>query len=817
MFNSLQIAAHSLKFRGLACGKALIACLLAGLVAPALPAQAQFSGNLLGQASSTQNASQYVLNNVNVDEKLLENIRQKLNDARFRHQEVRIALAGKTPPSYASFEELSARQILLFSTRSSLESWLQSLENIRKLQQAEHDLESKIQSWSGFGFEQPYTLSLTDQLASEIRSKNLELDTEQARTLLEEDQISTYRKELDQTGPKIRKAAEAFEKAKKNDEARLRWLMDSSVEEKEMAEARLQAALARLNLNKQRVSLLEREIDFLEEKLTQTQGKTEFPRADLDARLNSISNNRRQLQKQLEEAEIQSNLAQEQLTNSRTNLEKVIAVEGSDQARIRQTFELHQIKAETISQRVETFKLLLAANTLQMILWQERFRVYNSLEKSQDLTEVIQNLDNWQTRVNEFNSYLSSKVLLARTQIHSQSETLENWPEQQPGKETEQAKLEAYQERLWDLEQLTSSVDTITFLTERLRAETLAEKDSRSIIQQLQISFATSLRHISSIWNYEIFSVEDTIIVDGKVLSGSRPVTLKKIIFGLLLLTVGIWMVGRVSKILSHLAQRRLKTERNLILLFEKTGQYLAIFIVIVAALGLVQIPFTAFAFLGGALAIGVGFGGQNLINNFMSSLILLIEKPIKVGDVVEAEGVLGRVTAIGGRCSTIRRFDGVDLLVPNSHLLEKTVVNRTLSDNLVRYDIKVGVAYGSPTREVFNLLAQVVDEHGQVLKDPKPAVLLEDFAADALLFGIYFWVEVKENLDVRGIASDLRHRIDRLFRDAGISIAFPQRDVHLDTIHPLKIQMVSNPLVKENSTGDEILSPRDKNPRNPD
>ncbi|MEZ4483275.1 MAG: mechanosensitive ion channel [Syntrophotaleaceae bacterium] len=213
------------------------------------------------------------------------------------------------------------------------------------------------------------------------------------------------------------------------------------------------------------------------------------------------------------------------------------------------------------------------------------------------------------------------------------------------------------------------------------------------------------------------------------------------------------------------------------------------------------QIPLTAFAFLGGALAIGVGFGGQNLINNFMSSLILLIEKPIKVGDIVEAEGVLGRVTAIGGRCSTIRRLDGVDLLVPNSHLLEKTVVNRTLSDNLVRYEIQVGVAYGSPTRDVFHILEQVVDEHGQILKDPKPLVLLEDFSDNALRFGIYYWIEIHERLDVRSIASNLRHRIDRLFRDAGISIAFPQRDVHLDTVNPLKIQMVADSQPKGEST----------------
>ncbi len=134
----------------------------------------------------------------------------------------------------------------------------------------------------------------------------------------------------------------------------------------------------------------------------------------------------------------------------------------------------------------------------------------------------------------------------------------------------------------------------------------------------------------------------------------------------------------------------------------------------------------------------------------------------------------------------------------------------------MVRYDIKVGVAYGSPTREVFHILEQVVDEHGLILKDPKPVILLEDFADDALLFGIYYWIEIHERLDIRTIASNLRHRIDRLFRDAGISIAFPQRDVHLDTVSPLKVQMVADPQPKHESTKAEAAPPNHEKPNLP-
>ncbi len=796
--------------------KVLIICLWVCLTAPACPVYAQFPGKLLRQATAPKTVPQPSSNRSSEAGYSQEIIRQKLDDVLIRHEEIRFALAAENPPSYANFDELQARQLQLFTTRVALESWLNTLDNIRKMQQAEHDLESKIQSWTGFGIVEPYPLSLADQLVAEIRTKQLELQTEQVRSTLEKTQVPGYRKAVELAGPKVRKAAEALEMAREENEPRLRWLLESAEDEQEMAEARLQAALAKSKLNIQRVAVLERELEFLEEKLQQTLGKTHFPRVDLDKRLKVVADNRRNLQKQLAEAENLDNMAQEQLAIARANLEKEIAGEGTDQIRFRKIFELRQVEADTLSQRVETLKMLLAANSLESILWQERFRVYQGFKKKEDLAEVLRNLDTWQQRVKEFKSYFNSRTLLTRTQVQTQNQTLHNWPEQRPGKEIELAKRDAYQERLKDLEQLNVSTETIEFLSTRLRAETFVEKHERSLLERLQVSMTTLRRKASAIWNFEIFAVEDTIIADGKVISGRRPVTLKKLVYGLLLLTVGIWLVGKASKLLSRFAQRRLKVERSLILLFEKTGQYLAILIVIVVALGLVQIPFAAFAFLGGALAIGVGFGGQNLISNFMSSLILLIEKPLKVGDVVEAEGVLGRVTAIGGRCSTIRRFDGVDLLVPNSHLLEKTVVNRTLSDNLVRYDIKVGVAYGSPTRDVFHLLEQVVEEHGQVLKEPRPVVLLEDFGSDALLFGIYYWIEVSESLDVRVIASDLRHRIDRLFRDAGISIAYPQRDVHLDAADPLKIQMIEDRPPKEEPSKEEIPPAAHEKPRLP-
>ncbi|MFG0315709.1 MAG: mechanosensitive ion channel family protein, partial [Planctomycetota bacterium JB042] len=198
----------------------------------------------------------------------------------------------------------------------------------------------------------------------------------------------------------------------------------------------------------------------------------------------------------------------------------------------------------------------------------------------------------------------------------------------------------------------------------------------------------------------------------------------------------------------------------------------------------------TAFTILGGAFAIGIGFGSQNLMNNFISGLILLVERPIRVGDLIQVGDLLGIVERIGARSTLVRKPSNVDIIVPNSTFLESNVINWTLSDDTYRTWVSVGVVYGSPLREVSKLLRKAVDEHGLVLKSPEPTLLFTDFGDDALQFEIHFWIRMRREMDRRRVESDVRFRIDGLFREAGIVIAFPQRDVHLDTARPLQVRV---------------------------
>ena len=182
-----------------------------------------------------------------------------------------------------------------------------------------------------------------------------------------------------------------------------------------------------------------------------------------------------------------------------------------------------------------------------------------------------------------------------------------------------------------------------------------------------------------------------------------------------------------------------------------------------------------------GALGVGMGFGLQNIANNFVSGVILLVERPIKVGDVVSVAGELGTVERVGIRATTLRKFDQTQAIVPNGDLISSVVNNWTLDDRRVRVDFVVGVAYGSDTRLVERLIREAVTEHELVLDDPEPRIFFFEFGDSSLNFRVLAYVaDISERF---GTLSDLHFTIDESFREHDMEIPFPQRDLHLRSI----------------------------------
>ena len=261
---------------------------------------------------------------------------------------------------------------------------------------------------------------------------------------------------------------------------------------------------------------------------------------------------------------------------------------------------------------------------------------------------------------------------------------------------------------------------------------------------------------------------------------GDTPITLSQVLAAPLLFVIGL-IAFRI--VIGTIARRMTKrdVDDNLVLLVKRALWAVAITILLLLSLSILNVPLTAFTFISGAVAIGVGFGAQAIINNFISGWILMGERPIRIGDLLELQGTLGKVEAINTRSTLIRRIDGVHIVTPNSHLLENTVINWTLVDNEIRTQVRVGVAYGSPVREVERLITQAANENENVMPDPPPVVIFAAFGDNALVFDLYVWTLLRAGGDLRKLRSDLRFRITELFDEAGIVIAFPQRDVHMD------------------------------------
>ena len=261
---------------------------------------------------------------------------------------------------------------------------------------------------------------------------------------------------------------------------------------------------------------------------------------------------------------------------------------------------------------------------------------------------------------------------------------------------------------------------------------------------------------------------------------GDRAITVGDIIYAPLLLVVGILFIRWSSRFIRTLMARR-EFNPNFIQVISRGYLIIALVVLIFSMLELMNVPLTAFAFISGAVAIGVGFGAQNIINNFISGWILMWERPMRIGDFLEIGGTQGTVESINTRSTQFRRVDGVHMLIPNSYLLENILVNWTLVDRLTRTTVRVGIAYGSPVRKAAELIEQAANEHPDILKEPEASVIFEDFGDSALVFDLNVWVYATAERSLRKIRSDLRYRIDELFHENDIVIAFPQRDIHID------------------------------------
>ncbi len=279
-------------------------------------------------------------------------------------------------------------------------------------------------------------------------------------------------------------------------------------------------------------------------------------------------------------------------------------------------------------------------------------------------------------------------------------------------------------------------------------------------------------------------------VVDGETVI--NRITLATVVNVLILASLTVFAARRLPAVIEIVLRSRSDVSAGTRYATSALLNYVIVGAGIVAALGALGLSWSQLQWLVAALGVGIGFGLQEIVANFICGIMILFERPIRVGDIVTVGDKEGTVTKIRIRATTIRDWDGKELLVPNKEFITGRLLNWTLSDSQTRIVINVGIAYGSDVEQALKILHDVVRAHPRTLKEPAPLIVFEDFGDNALELSARCFLE---SIDQRlTVMTELRTAINRAFQEAGITVAFPQRDVHLDTGGPIRIAIEPAP-----------------------
>jgi potassium-dependent mechanosensitive channel len=796
---------HALRRRDLRVLTLIVLCILAALTVPSmvlaqkLPAFLSEKEQAPGQGAVVQaslpETDEAIDKAVARIESRLAGLRKELTAA------VEATDAEKGGLLTAQPEDLRKRQRLLSELVNTLDRYAQGLKELKDIRRTSGERSAEIRSWQGFAEKPPFPISFLDGLRDSILAQRLDLENYELRLTVARGNLRRFTKDLNESQKELRLLSEQLEKSVGTAaEGRQRWLLDLTQLQNDLNEAAIaNAETQRLMLEKATFDKKEY-IRFLEQKLAVAEKVSPLSKADLEQKLQELDNQRRALDRDLgrtvkEEGDLKATLqrSRDALTRALTGIKpgtKPSPKQLAEVARLQSVVEVEQAMVEAAAGQIEVIRGLLQLVGVSQTMWEDRYWI----TQNQDIARIREKIDQAKltlASIKIWNKFVETRISKWATLIQSQKEKIDNADRSRAERSADRLILKAYEDRQALLLRAAEALGRVEQLANRMIDEFVERQKHAPLVSRGKALLADIFSFIERIWNIELYVAEEPVIAEGTRIVKPVGVTLGKVLQAIVILVAGWWLARYLIRPIHWIVTARFKKDESFADQVSKIFLLIMFAAVLVFSLVSVNIPLAVFAFLGGALVIGVGFGAQTLINNFISGLILLFDRSISVGDIVEVDGQGGRVTAIGMRSSHIMRFDGVELLVPNSQFLEQKVTNWTLSDNRMRYSIAVGVAYGSPTRQVSQILLETVEGHELVLKDPPAAVLFENFADSALTFTVYFWLELISVRDNRAIASEIRHRISAALAGAGVVIAFPQRDVHIEAQKPIAVQIV--------------------------
>jgi len=701
------------------------------------------------------------------------------------------ALPADAPPEADEAEWVEYKRLLNLVV-NAYESHLDALNKLKTVRVARQDFQEKSAAWFDFAKPGPYSLDFVDDLWRQVRAKEQEIEAAAIEQSMYADLLEARRKDLKLTEQALRKAQELLDTAGSDSASRLRWSRDLHELRNLYNQAHVGLRDSERELRVEMLSFRRSEAELLQRQVRRASLASPISLQDRDAKFAELSQLQQQVDKETEQAIEAGKTIDQQWQQMRDKLRDAGAADAQSLNSQRLQNELNTLAVEvSVSESaIQVMRLRTRLLNAHRQMWEIRYDVENS-QNYKVFDAALVKIEQGQHQLATWRQFFISSLDTARRRLDNQEKKLADWKAEYGDMALAERQRLAYAQHESVLRRMVADADELDAAIHSVKQSLQLRYDSNALSDRVNKLYGSIGDMASTAWNFELFTVEDKIIADGREIVSRRGVTVDKIVRILFILGLGLWLVAKIADHGRRLVTKWLPAQESSVLLGFRLFTLIAVVGIVVFALVRVHIPLTVFTFFGGALAIGVGFGAQNIINNFISGLILLVERPIKLGDIVDVEGVRGTVTHIGSRCCQVHRFDGIDMLIPNSSFLEKSVTNWTLSSQSVRCTITIGIVYGSSVREALALVGQAANEHGQVLKEPAPEVYLEEFGSDALNLTLDFWVELLPQINRRRVMSDIRHRIVRLFHERGIGIAFSQHDVHLDSPKPIQVELV--------------------------
>jgi len=741
----------------------VLAVSLLGLVSPL---QAQLP-NLLGKDAPKQEAP------VETPDQTKERLQGWLTDARAQLARLDDPAAETQLPQGVTTAEYAERRRDTQQTVASLELYLK---NLAGLPDSVNDAKAARQAradWHGFKETPPFSVLKVDDLRNQRDvAEQRKASGESSLSLLERS-LDEIRQQTDGADAGLRRALET---ATANDkDLAAKWRLEAAKLHQRMLNVRAASAAVYIDVQRNRLAAASDELSLLELQISTALPHQAFLKDDLANVKKSASDRQAALKKEIEALDKRRRVA---LANRR-KLDPPAPANGKPAA----IDEVLQLRMDAADARVESLQFSMdMLESLGQLETQtaDAYDFRSTLMGSGDANTraaALKSLNDITARVKPWGVYAEGQFQLAAAELRNQEARAASLAADDPKLDAIADQREAIGEKMAVVQRVTQNVDLAQRQISRWLADYDAVVSQQSWSQRGSSLLSAAGRGVRSVWEYEVFHID------------SKGVTLGRLISALALFTAGYLIAARVTRRLQRMVVSRGRVAEAQAITLRRWLMVLLGFFLVVSTLQVMKIPLTIFAFFGGALAIGLGFGTQTLIKNFISGIIMLFERNIRVGDIVDVGGSVGTVSEINTRSSILRSVDGLETLVPNSMFLENKITNWTHSNRKLRRSIKIGVSYGSSSQQVAEILVECANRHGKVLKDPEPMALFEDFGDNALMFCLYFWVELAGNTNSAVVSSDLRFMIEKRLTESGIGIPFPQRDLRIVTDTPLQVE----------------------------